>query len=130
MSDGATAALNLMIRHPGVFGAAGAHSGDYLIRRDISNGHIFGPEPGASRLRDEHSPLLTVAQAAAHLRGVTLYIDCGEDDESIGDNRALHARLDSLGVRHSFAQFPRGHDWTYWRTHLVQSLEAVTKGMK
>lgn len=130
LSDGATAALNLLIRHPGVFGAAGAHSGDYVIQRDISNRRIFGPEPGASRLRDECSPLLTVAKAAGHLHGVTIYMDCGQDDESIADNRALHARLDSLGVHHTYAEYPRGHDWPYWRTHLVQSLEAVTKGMK
>lgn len=130
LSDGATAALNLLILHPGVFGAAGAHSGDYLIRRDVSSGRIFGPEPGATRLREEHSPLLTVAHAVDRLRGLTIYIDCGEDDSSIGDNRALHARLDSLGVPHTYAEFPRGHDWTYWRTHLVQSLEAVTKAMR
>jgi enterochelin esterase-like enzyme len=130
LSDGATAALNLLIRDPGVFGAAGAHSGDYLIQRDLSNGHIFGPEPGASRLRDENSPLLTVAGAAGHLRGVTIYLDCGEDDTSIRDNRALHARLDSLGVPHTYAEYAHGHDWTYWRTHLVQSLEAVTRGMR
>ena len=130
LSDGATAALNLLILHPGVFGAAGAHSGDYLVRRDMSSSHIFGPEPGATRLREEHSPLLTVAQAADRLRGLTIYLDCGEDDSSIGDNRALHARLDSLGIHHTYAEYPRGHDWTYWRTHLVQSLEAVTKAMR
>ena len=130
LSDGATAAINLLILHPGVFGAAGAHSGDYLIRHDLSNGRIFGPEPGASRLRDERSPLLTVAHAADRLRGVTIYIDCGEDDSSIGDNRALHARLDSLGVHHTYAEYPRGHDWGYWRTHLAESLAAVTRGMK
>jgi enterochelin esterase-like enzyme len=122
--------LNLLIRHPGVFGAAGAHSGDYLLRHDFSNNNIFGPEPGATRLRTEASPLLTVAKAVDKLRGVTIYLDCGEDDSSIGDNRELHARLDSLGVRHVYAEYPHGHDWGYWRTHLVQSLEAVTKGMR
>ena len=130
LSDGATAALNLLIRHPGVFGAAGAHSGDYLLRRDWSNNNIFGPEPGATRLRAEASPLLTVVHAVAELKGVTLYMDCGDDDTSIADNRAMHARLDSLGVRHTYAEYPRGHDWGYWRAHLVQSLEAVTQGMR
>ncbi len=130
LSDGATGAMNLLIRHPDVFGGAGGHSGDYLIERDMSNRRIFGPEPGASRLRAEASPLLTVAKAADHLRHASIYIDCGQDDEEITGTRALHARLDSLGVHHTYAEYPRGHDWTYWRTHLVQSLEAVTKGMR
>lgn len=130
LSDGATGAMNLVIRHPEVFGAAGGHSGDYLIERDMSNSRIFGPEPGASRLRAEASPLLTVVKAADHLRHAHIYLDCGQDDPSIDETRALHARLDSLGVHHTYAEYPRGHDWAYWRTHLVQSLEAVTKGMR
>ena len=130
LSDGAVGAFNLLIRHPDLFGAVGAHSGDYLVTRDISSSHIFGPEPAASRMRDDASPLLTVVHAAPQLRHATIYLDCGQDDESIVDSRALHARLDSLGIRHTYAEYPRGHDWGYWRTHLAQSLEAVTKGMK
>lgn len=130
LSDGGTGALNLLLRHPGVYGAAGAHSGEYLLPHDVSSRALFGPEPGASRLRDEYSPLLTVIEQAAELSGVTLYLDCGSDDTDIDGNRALHARLDSLGVKHMWAEFPSGHDWGYWRTHLVQSLEAVTKGMR
>ena len=40
------------------------------------------------------------------------------------------ARLDSLGVGHTYAEYSHGHDWDYWRAHLVQSLEAVTNGMR
>lgn len=130
LSDGATAALNLVIRHPDVFGAAGGHSGDYLLAHDASSSHVFGAEPEASRLRAQYSPLLTVVGAAKHLRDATIYLDCGRDDNSIGDNRAMHARLDSLGVRHTYAEYPSGHDWAYWRAHLAESLEAVTKGMR
>ncbi len=68
--------------------------------------------------------------AADQVRGHTIYIDCGQDDSSIGDTRALHAKLDSLGIAHTYAEYPSGHDWGYWRTHLTQSLEAVTKGMQ
>src|SRR5262249_44218284 len=126
----ATGALNLLIRHPGVFGAAGGHSGDYIVQRDFSNRGIFGPEPRAAKLREEASPLPTIVAAADQVRGRTIYLDCGQDDSSIGDNRALHARLDSLHIAHTYSEYPSGHDWGYWRTHLAQSLEAVTKGMK
>lgn len=130
LSDGGTGAFNMLLLHPGLYSAVGAHSGDYLLTRDVTGAPLFGPEPGASRLRDEHSPLLTVVAHADRLRGMTLYMDCGSDDVDIAENRALHARLDSLGVKHSWAEYPQGHDWGYWRTHLAQSLEAVTSGMR
>lgn len=129
LSDGGTAALNLLLRHPGVYAAAGAHSGDYLLKRDISSAALFGPEPGASKMREAYSPLLTVIADAERLHGTTLYLDCGSDDNDLADNRALHARLDSLGVGHIWREYPHGHDWGYWREHLAQSLEAVTHGM-
>lgn len=130
LSDGATAAFNLLIRHPALFGAIGAHSGEYELRADMSSKGLFGREPGATEMRERMSPLRTVAGAAESLRRATIHLDCGDDDESIGDARAMRAKLDSLRVPHHYAEFPRGHDWGYWREHLAQSLEVVTAGMR
>lgn len=129
LSDGGTGAINVLLRDPGVYGGAASHSGDQLLTRDRSSAPLFGPEPYAGALRAEHSPLLTVSAHADRLRGMTLYLDCGARDHDILENRALHARLDSLGLAHTWVEQPGGHDWTYWRTHLAQSLEAVARGM-
>ena len=132
LSDGATAAVNFVLRHPDVFGACGAHSGDFRLRKDMSSGRVFGDEPGATRLRAEYSPLeyLPRVAAAAKSQESVIYFDCGTDDESMADNRELDAMMTKLGVPHVFHEFPGSHDWGYWRTHLHESLRTVTSRMR
>jgi len=130
LSDGATAAFNLLLRHPDVFGAIGAHSGDYELHADISSGPLFGPAPGADSLRRVYSPLLAPDSTWNAVRGRSIYLDCGMDDTSLGDARSMQARLSKLRVPHRYNEFTAGHDWGYWRTHLAQSLEVVAGGMK
>jgi putative tributyrin esterase len=130
LSDGATAAMNFVLRHPDVFGACGAHSGDFRLKRDMSNGRIFGDEPGAARLRAEYSPLEYLPRVAATAKDGVFYFDCGVSDESIADNRELDRLMTQHGVPHAFHEFPGNHDWGYWRNHLHDSLRAVTAGMR
>ena len=130
LSDGASAALILAFRHPDVFGACGGHSGQYRLTREWTLRRVLGPEPFSTRLLDENSPTLVADTVAARLRGLPIYFDVGTRDESLDDNRALHRKLDSLGVAHTYNEFAGTHDWTYWRTHLHESLIAVTAGMR
>lgn len=129
LSDGATGAFNDTFRHPDVFGACGGHSGTYRLVRDAGVGGIVGSGPEAARRLAANSPALEAAAAAPRLRGHVLYFDCGLDDESLGDNRAFDRTLDSLGVAHTYREYPGSHTWRYWRTHLADSLIAVTSGM-
>ena len=129
LSDGATGAMNQVLRHPDVYGAIGAHSGVYRLTPDWSSGPLFGDEPEASLLREGYSPLIELLGHATSLSRATIYFDCGEADESIADNQALHARMDSLHIVHEFHVYPGSHDWGYWSAHLEQSLIAVTSRM-
>lgn len=129
LSDGATGAMNQVLRHPDVYGAVGAHSGVYRLTSDWSSGPLFGDEPQASRMREAYSPFAELLEHHRRLTHATIYFDCGEQDESIADNHALHARLDSLHITHEFHVYPGSHDWDYWRAHLEQSLIAVTARM-
>lgn len=129
LSDGATAALDMTFRHPDVFGACGGHSGQYRLRKEMGEGAFLGPEPGASRRLDAHSPTLYVDGIAARLRGVPIYFDIGLSDENLEDNRALDRKLTALEVPHTYNEFPGSHTWKFWRTHLRDSLIAVTAGM-
>ncbi|MFI5371218.1 MAG: alpha/beta hydrolase [Candidatus Eisenbacteria bacterium] len=126
LSDGGTGAFNLAMRHPEVFSAAGSHSGMFLLSRDLGMGGVVGPDPGGARLLAEHSPRLYAPGMSDELKHLELYFDCGTDDESIDDNRAFHKLLDSLGVAHTYREYPGTHDWDYWRTHLEESLETLT----
>ena len=130
LSDGATAAMNFALRHPDVFGACGAHSGDFRLHKDMSSGRIFGDDPEATRLRAEYSPLEYLPRVVATAKEDVLYFDCGADDESISDNRELDRLMTEHGVRHVFREFPGNHDWGYWRNHLHDSLRAVTARMR
>jgi enterochelin esterase-like enzyme len=129
MSDGGTGAMNMGLRHPDVYGACASHSGEFLIEKPFGMGAMLGHGPGAERILFEHSPMDYAADVAERVRGMVIYFDCGLDDGAIEDNRAFHARLDSLGIDHDYREFEGKHTWSYWRAHLVQSLEAVTAGM-
>ncbi len=129
LSDGASAALDLTFRHPDVFGACGGHSGQYRLKKGVGEGRVLGPEPGGSRLLDEHSPLLYVDRVASSLPGTTIYFDVGLADENLEDNRALHRKLAALALAHTYNEFPGSHTWGYWKTHLRDSLIALTARM-
>jgi S-formylglutathione hydrolase FrmB len=130
LSDGATGAVNFVLRHPDVFTACGAHSGDMKLPKDFSSGRIFGDEPGATALRASYSPLLYVDKVAARVKDCSIYFDCGADDESVKDNREFDKRLTELGIPHTYHEFPGSHTWGYWKEHLRQSLRAVTAKMR
>ena len=130
LSDGASAALIMVFRYPERFGACGGHSGQYRLTREWTLRHVLGPEPGSARILEENSPTLVADTVAARLDGHAIYFDTGISDEALDDNRELHRRLDSLGVAHTYHEYPGTHDWSYWRAHLRESLIAVTSGMR
>jgi len=128
LSDGGTAAVNLALRHPDRFGAAASHSADFRVKRGFDMAGIVGPEKGAQPFLDVLSPLVYLRRSHPDA-WPRLYVDCGIGDESIGDNREMHALLDSLAVPHAFHEYPGSHTWSYWSRHLHESLIAVTRGM-
>jgi enterochelin esterase-like enzyme len=130
LSDGGLAAFNLALRHPDVFGAAAAHSASFHLKHPFGVHKLLGDDSTAAVLLEEHSPLIYLIDEVAAARRLTLYFDCGVKDPDLPDNRAMDARLDSLAVPHTYHEFPGGHGWGYWRTHLVTSLETVTAGMR
>jgi putative tributyrin esterase len=129
LSDGGTAAINLVLQHPDLFSAAGSHSADLRLERGMGMGGVVGPEPGATKLLAAHSPLVYAPEVLPHLDPPVIYFDCGANDESAAQNREFDAMLTKLGVAHSYHEFPGTHDWKYWRMHLPASLEAVTVRM-
>jgi len=130
LSDGASAAVILVFRRPDRFGACGGHSGDYRLTRDWTIHKVLGPEPGSTRILEESSPTLVADTVAVRLAGHPIYFDCGTSDESLADNREFHRTLDSLGIAHTYREFSGTHNWEYWRTHLHESLIAVTAHMR
>jgi len=51
-----------------------------------------------------------------------LRFDCGKDDLLIEHNRKLHSQLRIESIPHEYTEFDGGHEWSYWHTHLVDTL--------
>jgi enterochelin esterase-like enzyme len=125
ISEGGDAAFDLALKHPDLFSACGAHSADFVLTKGFGTSAFLGPEPGATRLLEENSPALYVDRIVPQLRRQTIYFDCGTEDESLENNRSFHRKLTTLGVPHTYREFPGSHTWKYWGAHLRESLLAV-----
>lgn len=126
LSDGGSAAVNLAFKHPDVFGGCASLSGNFRLDASAGTDRVVGPEPGRSRIVDENSPVLYAPRIVERLRGLTIYFDCGVDDEALAENREFDRVLQSLGVPHEFHEFSGTHGWGYWRSHVRDALLAVT----
>jgi S-formylglutathione hydrolase FrmB len=76
-------------------------------------------------------PLSLVEQHGAGLKRLkALYIDCGDIDQYnlVYGARRLHRRLDSLGVPHTYEEFPDDHSSVDYR--LDVSLPVLAKALR
>ncbi|MBK5278230.1 MAG: esterase family protein [Bacteroidia bacterium] len=48
--------------------------------------------------------------------------DCGTEDLLIAFNRGLHKSLNEHGIKHSYSEYPGGHQWEYWKKNVEDSL--------
>jgi putative tributyrin esterase len=48
-----------------------------------------------------------------------------QEDYLLEPNRALHARLNELGLPHGYAEHPGEHNWDYWQARLPDALAWV-----
>ncbi|WP_405483363.1 alpha/beta hydrolase [Streptomyces sp. NBC_00009] len=120
-SSGGTCALQLTLRHPGVYTSAAALSADYRIGDDLTTGSLFGSGPGAARRQREHDliwrlehlPVPRVSVLAASSRS-------GEKDYS-DTMKFLHAVKPPM----TSAQIilPRGsHHFTTWQREIAPAM--------
>ena len=48
--------------------------------------------------------------------------DCGTEDPLLNYNQELHLALTQHNIRHTYAEYPGGHEWPYWEAHLADVL--------
>ncbi|MEI6492184.1 MAG: alpha/beta hydrolase family protein [Verrucomicrobiota bacterium] len=83
---------------------------------------IFGRSPDGT----DHD-LLALAKRARRLPKILL--DCGKDDFLLKDNRAFAKGLRAAKIPHTYGEYPGGHNWDYWDTHIRQALAFHMKNM-
>jgi enterochelin esterase-like enzyme len=75
---------------------------------DYSPFHFFGVPGGKS------------------LTGLNLYIDCGDDEETLSEtNGELHNLLRDLDFPHEYRMNNGGHSWDYWHKELPEALRYI-----
>lgn len=119
LSMGGHGALWNALRHPDVFGAAGATSGGVDIRPFPMNWEMkkqLGEMAANKKVWDNY----TVINQLDKIKNgdVALIIDCGEDDFFLNVNKELHQRLLALKIDHDFITRPGGHTLAYWRNSI------------
>jgi len=142
LSMGGYGTLIFSLKHPELFAAAAPLSAavwdDDAITSmpdgtyDFVVGKLFGRGlKGKNRLTKtfyENSIFKIVADKKADdLKKVRYWIDCGDDDFLIKGNCLLHIALTEKGIPHEFRVRDGVHDWTYWRTGIVDALAFIGK---
>ncbi len=64
-------------------------------------------------------------KSADDLKKVRYWIDCGDDDFLTKGNSLLHVALIDKAVPHEYRVRDGAHNWTYWRTGIVDALAFI-----
>lgn len=118
LSMGGYGAVTLALRAQGVFSSVGSTSGFM----DPDALFTYVPEASARMWGDDraaHDPRALLRRGRKLPR---LLLDCGTGDALLEENRRSSELLGALGVRHTYAEHPGGHDWDYWRARLPEHL--------
>ena len=127
LSMGGYGALRLGALHPDVFRGVSAHSS--ITEPAQMQGHVEELPAHFDLAEDRPLQVLACLKMNAH-RLPALRFDCGASDALIEHNRHLHAELDRAQIKHTYEEFPGGHDWSYWHQHLADSLRFFAKQLQ
>jgi enterochelin esterase-like enzyme len=138
LSMGGYGTLNIAMKYPDLFAACAPLSAAVFDDVDAVNSPqeqwestfaiLYGKGlKGKDRLNAtyyKNSILKHVeTKSVADLKKIRYWIDCGDDDFLINGNMALHKALKDKGIPHEFRIRDGAHNWTYWRTGIVDALK-------
>jgi enterochelin esterase-like enzyme len=117
-SEGAYAAINIALHHPGLFGAAEVWSGYFTQTRSGVFAHATRAELAYN------SPLAYARRVGRRLsrRPLRVFLYGGRSDPTAGQIPAMARALRRAGALVRWAIYPGGHDWQLWNNHANQML--------
>jgi len=138
ISMGGYGALRFAFAHPELFSAVSAQSAalitetpqqlDTASRSGSPLGKtlaaVFG-DPIDVAHWNVNSPFVLAKTNAGQLRKMSIYFNCGDDD-NYGFERgaaALHKQLEKEGVKHEYHAYPGDHSFTYFISHFDEVME-------
>ena len=128
LSMGGYGALLLALRHPEMFGAAGALSASlYFGNRPHPRGEVYQTALAAGLPRGEYDCFALASRLADAPVRPRLYFNCGQEDAHRGINHEFHSHLTRLGWAHEYGEFPGRHDRDYWSARLPTLLDFAAR---
>jgi predicted esterase len=124
ISEGAYGALNIGLRHLGMFSVIQSWSGYYL---QTPTGPFLGATLAALQANSPADYVATLAPRIHHL-GLRVYLLQGQVDWH--SPQALVAFADALhgaGAEVRYGFYPGGHDWALWRAQTPRMLIAASR---
>jgi len=132
VSMGGYAAIVLSLKHPELYGFAGALSPPtdlaeraFSLRRPLKSlafRRIFGPPGSAARAAND--PFL-LAKAADPARTPYLFLSAGEQEPLLEPVERFAALLQARQIPYEFRTLPGGHDWRQWNAELPALIAAL-----
>jgi S-formylglutathione hydrolase FrmB len=138
ISMGGYGALRFAFAHPELFSAASAQSAALITEspRTLDSASntgaplagvlapVFGKPTNVAHW-NETSPFLLAKRNAPALRRMSIYFNCGQDD-NYGFEKgaaALHEELQKEGVKHEYHAYAGDHTLTYFLSHFAEVME-------
>lgn len=142
ISMGGYGALRFAFAHPEMFSAVSAQSAALITEtpRDLDTAAHSGA-PLAKVLAavfgnpidvphwNENSPFVLAKKNSAGLRKLSIYFNCGQEDNYGFDKgaAALHQQLLNQGIRHEYHSYPGDHSLSYFLSHFPEVMEFHSK---
>jgi putative tributyrin esterase len=117
LSMGGFGAMHLGGKFPDRFRAIAAHSSCTNIAQLAE--FTTDDRTGCSTAATDIDAFAALQSAGSALP--SLAIDCGTEDPLLDYNRILHAELTKAGIAHHYAEYPGGHEWSYWTARLPET---------
>lgn len=130
LSMGGYGAFKLALNHPERFAAAAGLSGALdVMSLDLGwtgtlGQRVWGGRARAGSADDLQGLLATVDPAALP----ALFLDCGTEDELLGQNRRFLETAEEHGVRIDARLRPGGHTWDFWDRSIQDVLDWLPLG--
>ena len=140
LSMGGYGTIIYSLKHPDTFAACAAFSAAIYTEDEIINfdenrwnqidAVLYGSNlKGKDRLTKHllsYNPLYIVKNSDADkIKSVRFYIDCGDDDFLYKGNSTFHILLRDLKIPHEYRVRDGSHQWSYWRTGLMDGLKFI-----
>ncbi len=142
LSMGGYGSLIYSLKHPDLFSSCAAFSAAVFTDLELLEmpneqynrffKDILGEDPRNGRLSQHwlnHSVINLVNMLPPdEVKKVRFYIDNGDDDFLFEGNAMLHIAMRKRQIPHQFRVRDGAHNWTYWRSHIVEGLKFIGKG--